>query len=313
MRRQFLVFIFFIQLHTVVWAETFVLPESSDESVIGDLLFTTVEDGETLLDIARAFDIGYDQIIKANPDVDRWVPFVNQRIIIPSRYILPRAPREGVVLNLAELRLYYYPPKASSGADSVMTFPVSIGRMDWRTPLGRTKIAKKERNPVWIPTPSLRKEARDEDGIELPLMIPGGDPENPMGQFALRLGISNYAIHGTDERKAFGIGMRVTHGCIRLYPEDIEKLFALVTVGTPVTILDKPIKVGWRGHDLYLEVHRPIDPEEREADSVDASLVMEYVERAATPDTVIDDERVELVTELGNGIPVIVGHREPYH
>jgi L,D-transpeptidase ErfK/SrfK len=296
MKRHVLVFIFFIQLHTVAQAETFVLPDSNDESVIGNLLFTTVEDGETLLDIARAFDIGYDQIIKANPDVDRWVPFVNQRIIIPSRYILPRAPHDGIVLNLAELRLYYYPPKASSGAGSVMTFPVSIGRMDWRTPLGRTKVAKKERNPVWIPTPSLRKEARDEDGIELPLMIPGGDPENPMGEFALRLGISNYAIHGTDERKAFGIGMRVTHGCIRLYPEDIEKL-----------------KVGWRDQDLYLEVHRPIDPEEREADAVDESLVMQYVEQAATPDTVIDDERVELATELGNGIPVIVGHRELYH
>lgn len=292
-----------------VQAETLVLPESKSDSIIGDVYTTAANEEETLLDIGRRFDLGYDQIVRTNPGVDRWVPKQNARIVIPSRYILPDVSREGIVLNLAELRLYFYQTKNFIAPLSVMTFPVSIGRMDWKTPLGRTKIVKKERDPPWFPTQSLHEEA-EEEGSVLPEMIPGGSPDNPLGHFALRLGVKNYLIHGTDERKSFGIGMRVTHGCIRMYPEDIEKLFELVSVGTVVTIIDAPVKVGWQGNSLFLEVHRPVDPEEEEANSVSLSMVRELIQSKADELTVLEEKKIQEVLDLGNGIPTVVGHRE---
>ncbi len=215
------------------------------------------EHEDTLLDIARRYDIGQEQIIRANPDVDRWLPGDGTRVIIPTRYILPAAPREGLVLNVPEMRLYYYPKPKPGETPVVKTFPVGIGRQDWGTPLGLTKIVGKVKDPTWTPPASIRKE-HEENGDPLPAVVPAG-PNNPLGQYAMRLAIGggSYLIHGTN--KAFGVGMRASHGCIRMMPEDIEYLFQQTPVGTPVRIVSETAKVGWFGGKLYLEIHEPLE------------------------------------------------------
>ncbi|MGB5247572.1 MAG: L,D-transpeptidase family protein, partial [Woeseia sp.] len=170
------------------------------------------------------------------------------------RYVLPAGPRTGVVLNLAEYRMYYYPKPKPGERAIVMTFPISIGRMDWETPLGLTRVVAKARNPAWYPPESVRAE-HEADGRPLPRIVPPG-PDNPLGNFAMRLSLPGYLIHGTN--RPAGVGMRVTHGCIRMFPEDIEYLFEQLSVETPVRIINEPLKVGWDGEVLVLEVHRTL-------------------------------------------------------
>lgn len=287
------------------WCER-ISVDSPSESVVGEIRFVRVREHETLVDIAREFDLGYDQIVKANPRVNRWIPGEGTEVIIPHEYILPSAARRGVVLNISELRLYYYPSAGKGSPREVLTYPVSIGRMDWRTPLGETKVVKKERDPIWRPPPSIRKE-HAQDGDPLPEMIPGGALDNPLGRFALRLGIPSYLIHGVDERKAFGIGMRVTHGCIRMYPEDIEYLFDLVPVGTPVLIVDQPIKVGRRGDRVFLSVYQPLDDGENDdappPPRVAVDEVMQYLRKQLGAELQVSVEDISRITEEGDGIP----------
>lgn len=286
-------------------SESFPLNEDSD-SVVGSIKSAMVRPGESLVDIAREFDLGYDQIILANPGVNRWIPEPETRVILPHLYVLPGSARRGLVLNLAELRLYFYPPKMSGGVREVITHPISIGRMDWRTPLGQTSVIRKEVNPAWYPPQSIRRE-HEQDGEVLPDFIAGGDPENPLGRFALKLGLPSYLIHGVDERKAYGIGMRVTHGCIRMYPEDIEDLFPQVTTGTPVLIINEPIKLGQRDGIIYLQVHQPLDEIEVEGMAapprVQTLEVLHFIEeRLGTG--VVDAEVIHEITQGGSGIPV---------
>jgi L,D-transpeptidase ErfK/SrfK len=238
-------------------AETFLLPPA-DVGVIGQLEFIDAGRDDTLLDIARRYDIGQNEILLANPTIDRWMPKDNSRVIIPSRYVLPTAERSGVVINLPEMRLYYF-PKAKPGQQKIMiTHPISVGRMDWRSPLGKTSIVSKQTDPSWTPPESIKQEALA-DGRVLPDVIPGG-PDNPLGRFAMRLGKPGYLIHSTN--KPYGVGMRVTHGCIRMYPEDIEGLFADIPVGTQVNLVNQPIKLGWLAGSLFLELHPPLEEDE---------------------------------------------------
>ena len=215
---------------------------------------------DTLYDLARRYSLGSEELIRVNPGVDPWIPGANQSILVPGRMILPKVPHEGIVVNLSEHRLYYFPkPKKKTDVPAVYTFPVSIGKMDWRTPIGVTKVIAKHKNPVWVPTASVRAEHAAQ-GDKLPAVVPAG-PDNPLGLFALRLaaGDGTYMIHGTNNPIA--VGLAVTHGCIRMYPEDIQALFELVSVGTPVRIIDEPVKVAWVEGELLLEVHPPIDAE----------------------------------------------------
>jgi L,D-transpeptidase ErfK/SrfK len=295
-------------------AEEFKLPSNQLDSLVGEIHYTQVRNGQSLLDIARENDIGHDQIIAANRQLNRWIPGAGSWVLIPSAYILPTAPRNGLLLNLAELRIYLF----RQGSDSVITYPVSIGDVDWLTPIGTTKIIAKQRDPTWYPPSSILKEHAEDDS-PLPRAIAPGDPENPLGRFALRLGIPHYLIHGTDESRAFGIGMRVSHGCIRLYPEDIEELFHLVSVGTPVRIIYQPIKVGWQGQRLYIEIHAP------NKDPFDTPWPFEYPTYEEVLDKLqtaidtggegthlrenlrFDRQRIESTFNRGDGIPVEVG------
>jgi L,D-transpeptidase ErfK/SrfK len=229
------------------------------DDVVGEIQVITAEYEDTLSDIARRFNLGYEEIVSANPDVDPWLPGKGARIVIPTQFVLPDAPREGIVINLAAMRLFYYPPAGQGELQRVITHPVGIGRLNWKTPEGITRITAKTENPVWIPTPSIHKEyARN--GNPLPAVVPPG-PDNPMGTHVMRLGWPAYAIHGTN--KPPSVGMRGSFGCIRMYPEDIASIFQHVPVGTPVRVVNQPRLFGWRGDALYLQTYPILEDDKR--------------------------------------------------
>ena len=224
-------------------------PEGGD--VVGEVQTIIATHDDTLPDIARRHSVGYWDIVHANPGVSVWLPGEGTEVVVPTRFVLPPGPREGIVLNLAEYRLYYYPKPAAGEAAVVMTYPISIGRQDWETPLGRTRIISKVVNPAWYPPQSVRDE-HAADGRPLPNVVPPG-PDNPLGKHAMRLDIPGYLIHGTN--RPAGVGMRVTHGCLRMFPEDIKYLFDHIAINTPVRIINEPVKIGWEGEQLVMEVH----------------------------------------------------------
>jgi len=223
-------------------------------SFIGQPNFYKTTQDDTLLDIARAHDLGYDEIRAANPGVDPWLPGAGRLLTLPTLHLLPDTPRRGIVINLPELRLYYFPVKGEP-----LSFPIGIGGEGKETPVGHTQIVQKRTHPTWFPTASER--AADP---ELPERVPPG-PDNPMGDFALYLGWRGYAIHGSN--KPYSIGRRDSSGCIRMYPEDIATLFKLVGPGTPVTVVDQTVKLAWSGGELYLEIH----PDQADAEAVEAT------------------------------------------
>ena len=285
-------------------AETFWLPKEGD-SVVGHLQGAVATHEDTMLDIGRRFNVGYEELRLANPGVDAWIPGDGTLIVIPSRYVLPRAPRNGLVLNLAEMRLYYYPDPIDAPRRRVITHPVSIGQVGWNTPLGTTRIASKVTNPAWYPPESIRAEA-EADGNPLPLMVPPG-PDNPLGTHALAFAKKGYLIHGTN--KPYGLGMRVSHGCVRMFPEDIASLYDQVAVDTPVHVVNQPVKTGWRDGVLYVEVH-PRAGELELGGSIVAGDVMRQVvsTTSAEQSKHIRWEQVTAVVETLTGIPYAVSN-----
>jgi L,D-transpeptidase ErfK/SrfK len=285
---------------SVASAASFPLPSAS-ESVIGDVQFVTAKYEDTLSDIGRRYGIGYEEIISANPGVDSWLPGADVRVTIPSRYVLPDAPREGIVINLPEHRLYYFPKPAKGEAPVVVTYPISVGKMDWKTPLGLTRVIDKRVKPSWYPPETVRRE-HEEDGNPLPKIVPPG-PDNPLGEYAMRLDIPGgaYLIHGTNRPVA--VGMPVTHGCIRMFPEDIEAFFKMVAIKTPVRIVHQATKAGWQGDVLYVEVHPPLegndDPDAFSLTNITRSLVAATKDRPAT----IDWARAEQIFRKASGVP----------
>ena len=279
-------------------------PLTADTQLIGRLQYTRVQGEETLLDIARAYGLGYDDILAANPGVDPWTPVRGERVLLPLAHVLPDAPREGIVINLAARRLFYYPPAVEGDPVAVWTYPIGVGREGWSTPLGATRIVDKREAPTWTVPASIRREHAAR-GDPLPAVVPPG-PDNPLGSHALRLGWPSILIHGTN--KPAGIGMRVSHGCIQLFPEDIETLFEAVPEGTPVRVVDQPYLAGFGPDGWVLEVHAPVS--ERGA----RALAREALDRAlagrdSAPGPAVDWTRVrELVTaRLGYPLPIVSG------
>jgi L,D-transpeptidase ErfK/SrfK len=279
-------------------AQVFSLEPNQD--VIGEPGQTEAQQQDTLPDIARHYHLGFDEIIAANPGVDIWLPGAGKIIRLPSQHLLPDVPRTGLVVNLPERRLYYFHSDANDRA-VVETFPISVGQMDWKTPLGVTQIVQKERRPTWYPPNSVRAKHL-QDGDVLPESIPPG-PDNPLGEYALRLGVPGgaYLIHGTN--KPVGVGMQITHGCIRLYPEDIELLFGETAVGMNVRIVNQRIKTGWLNGALYLEVHHPLDgTAAKEVENL-TSLTRAIVAATAKRRVAVDWDAAERVFEEANGVP----------
>lgn len=234
------------------------------DDVVGHLQIIRAREQDTLSDIARRFNLGFEELISANPGVDAWLPGAGTEIVIPTQFVLPDAPRRGIVVNLAAMRLFYFPPAAPGGPQHVITHPLGIGRVEWRTPEGETRIVAKTEAPTWVPTASIRRE-HAANGDPLPSVVPPG-PDNPMGSHALRLGWPKYSIHGTN--KPPSVGLRGSHGCLRMYPEDIASLFVEVPVGAPVRVVNQPTLFGWRGKDLYVQAHPVLEDDRRDQASL---------------------------------------------
>ncbi len=277
----------------------FIVPAYAQESTQEPelVLHYSVQKGDSLYKIAQKFDLGFDEILYANPDLPASkILYLNQTLILPKTHLLPDAEKKGIVINLAETRLYFF----TDDEIAIDTFPVSIGA-DEKTPTGKTSVISKRENPTWTPPASIREENPD-----LPEVVPAG-PDNPLGQFALKLDGSknvkwqNIMIHGTNAPTS--IGSRVSHGCIRLYPWDIEKLFNLVEIGTKVTIVNQPIKANMINNKVYLEVHLK--------ESVDAIFENLGVRKTICKvnkncDYEIDWQKVDEVVLQNNGIPTQV-------
>jgi len=279
----------------------YVLPENGD-NVVGVVTTAIAEHEDTLLDVGRRYGVGYEEIIAANPGVDPWLPGAGTEILIPTRFILPDAPREGVVVNLPEHRLYYYPPAKKGERRVVRTYPISTGKMDWKTPLGFTKIVSKQERPNWYPPPSVLAE-HEARGDPLPKVVPPG-PDNPLGEHAMRLGIPGgaYLIHGTN--RPAGVGMQVTHGCIRMFPEDIAELYGLVPVNTRVNLVDQTTKVGWQRGTLYVERHAPLEGTQDPSHNDPAELTTRITAAIAGHSVEVDWSGAERAFLQNTGVPV---------
>ena len=278
-----------------------VAPDSPD--VIGELSLTTTVYKDTISDLARAYDQGYREMRLANPTVDSWLPGDGTEVLIPSLYIIPNAPRDGIVVNVPEMRLYFFNSRGAPGAKQLLTFPVSIGREQWLTPKGRTTVVAKVKNPSWYPPASIRKEHAEEGDMLPEVVLPG--PDNPLGTHALRLGLNGYLIHGTD--KPFGIGMRVTHGCIRMYPKDIITVFNAAAVGTPVYIVNQPYKVGVAHGNIYLEVHPPLEEDQQAVATQYSKVVQAILDRVKNYDAELVWAEIKRALDQPTGIPQVVG------
>lgn len=271
------------------------------KSYIGDLdkIYAKFED--TLLELGRAHNLGYVEMVAANPGVDPWLPGKRTKIILPKRHLLPDAPHEGLVINLAEMRLYDF----ITDPKNPITHPLGIGRDGLNTPLGVTKIVRKKEGPSWRPTPRMR-----EADPELPAVVGPGD-ENPLGTHALYLGWSQYLIHGT--HKPLGVGRRVSSGCIRMYPEDIIEIFKNIPVGTKVNVIKQPIKLAWVDDMLFLEAHAEDDLADRYEDDgelkeyrVPNTLFADLSKKAGDKKDRLDWTKIREAVKQRSGIPVAI-------
>lgn len=221
--------------------------------MIGEITSYTVKNEDTMWDLAVEFRVGFIELVAANQGVDVWVPEVGSSITVPSEHILPDAPREGLIVNIGDMRLYYFPPDGGP----VDSSPIGIGSEGSVTPTGKAKVMRKQAKPTWYPPASIRKEKP-----ELPAVVKPG-PDNPLGEYAMYLSWPAYLIHGTNLPP--GVGRRTSHGCIRMYPADIERLFHRVPIGSEVVVVNQPVKLGWRQDALYMEAH----PSLKQADELE--------------------------------------------
>ncbi|CAM5550289.1 L,D-transpeptidase catalytic domain-containing protein OS=Stutzerimonas stutzeri OX=316 GN=CXK95_15925 PE=3 SV=1 [Stutzerimonas stutzeri] len=287
-------------------------PEGED--VVGQIRVIKAKYEDTFAAIAETNDLGYSELVAANPGVVPWLPGEGTDIILPTRFILPPGPREGIVINIAEYRLYYYP----AGGSVVHTYPLGIGREGWGSPVGSTRISAMTANPAWYPPKSIREE-HAADGDPLPTVVPPG-PDNPLGPYKMSLAIPGYLIHGSN--KKFGIGMRVSHGCFRMLNNNVLELSRMVKVGTPVRIIDEPYKFGVSDGKVYLEAHAPLEDEEKKLTLMDkhAVVVNTLLKRDEQMRTLhLDWEMIRDIVAGEDGLPIeiadqqsvsIAGHEE---
>jgi L,D-transpeptidase ErfK/SrfK len=281
------------------------------DNIIGRNMRYKIKKGDTLLDVGRWFDLTATEISDANRNIDWWAPPVGREVVLPGEFILPDSSRKGLVLNIPEMRIYYFPvklnPKRKPGKltlasytepDTVYTFPVGLGRFDWKTPEGAFKIQAKIRNPTWHVPKAIYEEHLERDGYA-DHVVKANDPDNPLGEFKIALTLPDYAIHGTNV--PWGVGMQVSHGCVRLYPEDIEALFDRVKVGSPGEFVYQPVKFGWKGDALYVEVHPDLYAK---APGL-WNLAIKEAERAGVADQV-DARKLEKAIVAKTGMPTYV-------
>jgi L,D-transpeptidase ErfK/SrfK len=274
------------------------------QGMVGTLAAVDTRPGDTLSDIARHYGLGFNDITIANKGIKPWTPQPGSRVILPLQFIVPDAPRKDIVLNLANMRLFYFPKKEPN---TLYTYPVGIGRQGWSSPIGATSIVEKQANPVWHVPPSIQREHAEKGDI-LPAAVRSG-PDNPLGYYAMRLGFPSYLIHGTN--KPYGIGMQISHGCIQLYPEDIETLFGKVAVGAKVRIVHQPYLAAWEQDRLYVEAHDPLDKWAAGKTKLKKQFLKKLKNLAAKNKADVDWDRVEQVIQRADGIPTPVTKNSP--
>jgi L,D-transpeptidase ErfK/SrfK len=278
---------------------TFTL-SSNEQTVVGEPQVVFAGADDTFSDLARTYGLGYDDLVEANPGIDPWRPLEGTPILLPTQFVLPAAPKHGIVLNIATKRLFYYPAAKDGEQQQVLTYPIGIGRVGWETPLGATTVIAKAENPSWWVPASVRTE-HAEMGDPLPSVVPPG-PDNPLGTRVLKLDMPGYLIHGTNQ--PYGVGMRVSHGCVRLYPENIEFLYSLVDVGEIVTIVNEPYQLGSKDGVLYFEAHRPL---EEDAVSPEERLQRLIEARSGTGEAPLNDHLLRHLSSLAQsptGVPI---------
>jgi L,D-transpeptidase ErfK/SrfK len=248
--------------------------------------------------------------VRANPGVDPWLPGEGREVVLPTQFVLPQAPREGLVINLAQLRVFYYPKRAEGELQTVITHPIGIGKVGWSTPEGTTKVTGKTKNPTWFPPASVRKEHR-EAGDPLPSKVPPG-PENPLGAHMMTLGWPSYLIHGTN--KPYGVGMRSSHGCIRFYPEDIAELYDDIPVGTKVTVVNQPFVFGWHRDAMHVQAFPVLEDDERDHPKavdtlLNTAISDEMWQKVKQHASTVDLELVNAIVAKPRGITVPVSQK----
>lgn len=274
-----------------------------DVDVVGEIQIVEARDEDTLLDIGRRYGIGFEAMRMANPGVDIWIPGEGTEVVIPSRYILPPGPRKGLVINLPEMRIYYYPEPKAGERPVVETYAVSVGRLDWSTPIGTTRVTGHVKDPAWYPPASVRERHANE-GRTLPRRVDPG-PDNPLGGYAIGLDIPSYFIHGTN--RPAGVGMRVTHGCIRMFPEDIEYIFNRLPRGTEVRIMNEPYKVGWASGQLFVQAFPPMEEDNIDDTQAYSKAVQEVVKvLEQQPGGRVDRDQLRAAIQTRNGLPVAI-------
>ncbi len=292
--------------HSPLTRLTFVPPGQSQpvQTVVGEARSHTPTRGDTFYDLARFYDLGHNEIEAANPGIDEWIPDqVGRDLRVPTEWVLPCCTYEGIIINIPEMRLYYYPPRSKGGPREVITAPVGLGRLDWRTPTGKWRVTEKQKDPTWVLPESIRKERIADKGFS-EKSIPGGSPDNPLGHYRMRLSLDLYGIHGSN--KPWGVGMLISHGCVRLYNEDIEKFFPIVPVGTPGAFVYQPVKAGERDGRVWLEVHPDLYGAQPAAWKETLALLTQW--KLADR---VDEEKVFRALRERTGVPVDVTRDRP--
>lgn len=274
---------------------TFVIPHNGN--IIGNVQYTSAQYGDSLSTIGRRYDMGGYEMVEANPGVSYSDPNPGSRIVVPSKFILPDTPRKGIVINLAEMRLYYYHPDGVH----VSTYPVGVGQEGWNTPLGTTTVVRKREHPVWV-VPDSILENHENHGEPIEKVWPAG-PNNPLGDYAMNTGLKNIVIHGSPFPK--GVGVRSSHGCIRMLNEDVEKLFKMVQVGTPVNIIHQPTKIGRMDNKLYLEAHVPLSQSQYYSSFTSTGELLHKLVKGAKYS--VEWHEIEKLQNKANGYPLPIG------
>jgi L,D-transpeptidase ErfK/SrfK len=280
--------------------------------IVGHIQKTLVGKDDTLPDIARRFDVGYEEMLLANPGVDPWLPGVGREVIVPTEFVLPVAPHQGLVVNVAAMRVYYYPPHKKGEPQMVFTHPIGIGKVGWKTPEGTTKIVSRQKDPIWVVPKSVRDE-HAKDGDMLPAQVPPG-PDNPLGAYEFRLEWPSYLLHGTN--KPYGVGMRSSHGCMRMYPEDIAVFFDLLPIGTKVTVVNQPYVFGWRDGMLYLQAYTVMEDDSRDWSKNRQRLLTHLLnpklqKKISDHDKEIDWQRLGDLAHTPRAVPVPITGAQP--
>lgn len=283
---------------TSIFAASYSLP-SENKSLIGQIQYKSVGFSDTVANISQQYDVGYNAMEGANPQLNLTKKIFSTTIKIPTLHLLPNQPREGIIVNLPEMRMYYFTP----GTNRVVTYPIGIGKIGKTIPITKAIITKKTKDPVWVPPEDIR-EFNLAQGIVLPQIMPPG-PDNPLGPYAVYTSIPTYLIHSTIFPES--VGKRASFGCIRMYESDIKDFFPVIESGTPVVIINSPIKVAWQEDRLFIEAHKSLDEHSNSFDATLPGTVNLIKNMTKNQDTLVDWQGVAFINQERDGLPHEIG------